>query len=498
MNVARELDLIEQANARFAEPPAETEQQAIERLARLPGLEYDRIREEEAKALGVRVSALDKEVSAARKGIEGDTAAKPSMFNDPEPYPLPVDGAELLGEVYHTMRRFIVCEPETAVATTLWIAMTWMMDVVKVAPLAVITAPEKRCGKTQLLAFIGMLAHRPLVAANISPSAVFRVIEAFKPTLLMDEADAWMRDNEELRGVINSGHTRQSAYVIRNVGDDHEPRQFSTWGAKAISGIGHQADTIMDRAVKLELRRKLPHEHAERLRHADDEHFDTLRAKLARFALDAAPIIAKARPHLPDALNDRAQDNAEPLLSIADHAGGDWPRRARDALLRIYGAEQEAVSMSAELLADIRDVFEEKRLSKISTAELLEALCSDDERPWSTYNRGRPMSARQLAKRLSEYGIASKTIRISYNTAKGYELDQFKDAFARYLSPCAIPPSTSVTPSQPHADGASDVTDKGAVTVTQTLSETRKPASGQACDVVTDFSGGAGEDMEAF
>lgn len=480
------------------EVPAETTHQAVERLASLPPLEYERIRETEAESLSVRVSVLDKEVGLARKRAEGAND-RPAMFSNPEPYPGPVDGTELLHDMLRTLRQHIVCETHTAIAATLWIGMTWFIDVVKVAPIALITAPEKRCGKTQMLAFIGMLARRPLVAANISPSAVFRVIEAYRPTLLLDEADAWMRDNEELRGVINSGHTQQSAYVIRNVGDDHEPRQFSTWGAKAISGIGHQADTIEDRAVKLELRRKLPHESVVRLRHADDEVFDVLRAKLARFAEDAAPIIARARPDLPDALNDRAQDNAEPLLAIADHAGGEWPRLARDALLRIYGAEQEAVSLSAELLADIRDVLDEKRLLKISSAELLNALCADDERPWATYNRGKAMSARQLSKRLSEYGIASKTIRLGYhNTPKGFEREQFADAFARYLSPCPTPPVSSATTPQPHANAVSPVADTGGVTATRHTSDTCKPASEMDCGGVADISGGAGEDMEVF
>jgi len=108
------------------------------------------------------------------------------------------------------------------------------------------------------------------------------------PTLLIDEADSFLKDNEELRGAINSDHTRQSAYVIRCVGDDHEPCQFSTWGAKAISGIGQLADTLMDRSVVLTLRRKLPTESVQRLRHADQSLFCVLASKLARFSSDAS------------------------------------------------------------------------------------------------------------------------------------------------------------------------------------------------------------------
>ena len=213
------------------------------------------------------------------------------MFQTVEAWPEEINADELLLEIHKTMRRFIVCSNETAITATLWIAFTWFIDQVQVAPLAVITAPEKRCGKSQLLNLFSLLCYRALVASNIAPAAVYRIIEAHAPTLLIDEADSFMRDNEELRGVINSGHTRQSAYVIRCVGDDHEPRQFSTWGAKALSGIGHLPETIMDRAVILELRRKLPSESVTRLRHADPEVFKRLASKLARFAADSAQTI---------------------------------------------------------------------------------------------------------------------------------------------------------------------------------------------------------------
>jgi putative DNA primase/helicase len=381
-----------------------------------------------------------------------------------------VDGAALLSELVATIRCYIVCDKETAIAVALWCAFTWLIEHVEVAPLAMITAPEKRCGKSQLLNLMGKLVRNPLVASNISPSAVFRVIEAYSPTLLIDEADSFFKDNEELRGVINSGHTRQSAYVIRNVGEKHEPHQFSTWGAKAISGIGNLPDTIMDRAIILTLRRKMPNESVQRLRHAEAGLFERLASKLARFADDAAQIIDCARPALPEALNDRAQDNWEPLLAIADYAGGEWPKIARDAALKLSNVEHDSLSLSAELLADVKEVFEHKGVERISTASLIEALCADDEKSWATYNRGKPITPRQFAKRLKEYGIQSKTVRIDFKTPKGFELEQFSDAFARYLSPTP----SSATPPQTTASLNCSVVDRGIVAATDYSSATGK------------------------
>jgi len=126
---------------------------------------------------------------------------------------------------------------------TLWCCTTWFEPAVQVAPILNIDSPEMRCGKSTALAIVGKLARRALLAANISPAAVFRTIEKFTPTLIIDEADAFLGHNEELRGLLNSGHTRDSAFVVRTVPveNDYEPRQFSTWGFKAIAGIGRRA-----------------------------------------------------------------------------------------------------------------------------------------------------------------------------------------------------------------------------------------------------------------
>lgn len=421
-----------------AAPLGETQEEAIIRLSVLSIIDYDRVREREAEAMGVRVGTLDKEVAKFRSREQASSC--PAMFPAVEPWPRQVDGAALLSEISDNIRQFIVCSPETVTAASLWIAFTWFIDHVQVAPLAVITAPEKRCGKSQLLDLIGRLSLRPLVASNISPAAMFRVIEAHGPTLLIDEADSFLKENEEARGILNSGHTRASAYVIRVVGDDHEPRQFSTWGAKAISGIGTLAETLMDRSVILKLRRKMPHETVMRLRHADVRHFDRIASMLARYAADNGYAIGMSQPSLPDALNDRAQDNWEPLLAIADHAGGVWPRLARDAALKISGKEQESLSLSVELLADIQDVFDTAGNERISSVDLLSELSADDLKPWATYNKGKQMSPRQLAKRLADYGIKPQTIRIGSGTIKGFQRSWFEDAFCRYLPP--------VTPSQ--------------------------------------------------
>ncbi len=402
----------------------------IQQLAALSSLEYERQRKAESKTLGVRTAILDKAVKDARSG--NDSVKLP--FPEVTPWPGPVNPPQLLTEIASTVRRFIACDEKISHAVALWVAMTWFINEIDVAPLAVITAPEKRCGKTLLLSLLGRLVARPITASNISPAALFRTIDAWTPTLLIDEADTFMKDNEELRGLINSGHTRDSAYVIRTVGENFTPTKFSTWSAKALAGIGHVADTLMDRAIILELRRKLPNEKVERIRHSEPCLFDELRSKLARFAQDYSEQVRQARPPLPDSLNDRAQDNWEPLLAIAMTASEEWLRIGTAAALKLSGSASESRTTGTNLLSDIQEIFEEKQIDRISTAELIKALCADDEKPWATYKQGSPITPRQLASKLKGYGIHSKTIRISNSdTPKGYEKEQFEDAFSRYL-----------------------------------------------------------------
>jgi putative DNA primase/helicase len=278
-----------------------------------------------------------------------------------------------------------------------------------------------------------------MTTSNISPPAMFRSIEKFQPTLIIDEADAFFSENEDLRGIINSGHTRPTAYVIRTVGDDHEPKKFTTWAFKAIAGIGKRAATIEDRSIGVALKRKLPDEKIERLRYAPAGLFETVARKLARWALDNAAAVAAARPALPESLNDRQQDNWEPLLAIAAVAGGSWPERARSAATAASEAPAEE-STQMQLLLDIRDVFEEKNhegegCKEIFSEALVTALLEMQDRPWGECNKGKALTQNKLARMLKPYGVATKTLRNGVAKAKGYGRKDFTDAFNRYLSP---------------------------------------------------------------
>src|SRR5262249_6102365 len=190
------------------------------------------------------------------------------------------------------------------------------------SPFMVLVSPTKRCGKTSVLILLFFLTPKSELASNITAAALFRYIEAIRPTLLIDEADTFVKNNEELRGILDSGHTTVAAQIIRNVevNGEHKPRRFSTWAAKAIATIRKLADTLEDRSVIVTLQRKPRDARVERLRRRDTEEFKILRSQAARWAADNFDKLVDPDPAVPGVLNDRAADNWRPLLAIADLA----------------------------------------------------------------------------------------------------------------------------------------------------------------------------------
>ena len=264
--------------------------EVISMLAVLKPMDYDRVRQEYAKTLGIQVKTLDATVKNARSE---DADSPCLLFQEVKPHDLPVDPAQLLNDISMIIRRFIVLDDEQADAAALC--------VVEIAPLAIINAPEKACGKSQLLDLIGRMSARPLSAANSTSAFLFRAVEKYAPTIFIDEADTFIRQNDELKGLINAGYTRANAFVGRVVGENHEPKLFKVWGAKALAGIAlekHLPDATMSRAIVFDLRRKKPTEKVSRLRDAEHGLFDGITARLSRFSDDYSKQVRLARPTL--------------------------------------------------------------------------------------------------------------------------------------------------------------------------------------------------------
>ena len=354
--------------------------------------------------------------------------------------PKPEDGAGLLDDLAAFVRRFVVISDAQAAAVALWIVHTHALEAAEETPYLAITSAEKRSGKTRLLEILTRLVARPLATSNISDAALFRSIANDRPTLLFDEIDAIFgpkaRDREDLRGMINAGH-RRGAEVRRCGGANRDRLEvFPVFCPKALAGIGTLPETVADRSLPVRLERRAPSEAVERFRRRDVEpEAAALRERVERFAAESIAALGAARPELPADLDDRAQDWAEPLLAIADLAGGEWAQRARRAIVELRGGEPaEDDSIGVRLLADVRGAFETLAADRLSTADLLDHLHGLDEAPWAEWHKGKPLSARGLSDRLKPYRVRSRTVRLDDgSTPKGYKREQLEDAWRRYL-----------------------------------------------------------------
>jgi hypothetical protein len=296
----------------------------------------------------------------------------------------------LLDDIRTFVRRFVVLDDHQADTVALWVAHTHASESFGCTPYLAITSAEKRSGKTRLLEVLELLCREPLPTANISDAALFRVIDSKQPSLLVDEVDAVFgkkSPREELRGMLNAGY-RQGATTHRMGGANNTTLQtFSVFCPKAFAGIGDcLPDTISDRAIPVRLKRRTRNVTIERFRLRDVQAGGhSLRDRLADWLEPQGDYLAASRPELPDELDDRAQDVWEPLLAIADLAGGDWPARTRGAALVLSsGEERDDDSVTALLIRDINTVFVE-RGDHLKTADLLEALHEIEESPWGDW-----------------------------------------------------------------------------------------------------------------
>ena len=332
----------------------------IARLAALSPIAYDREREAAAERLGVRIATLDRGVEAKRAALDERSDQAPVLtLPELEPWPEAVEGAALLTRIVAALRAHVVIEDGGAEAVALWALHAHALDAFAYSPRLAITSAEKRCGKTTLLDVLGCLVPRPLQTANATAPAIFRTIELLTPTLLIDEADTFLKRNDELRGVLNSGHRKATASVLRLEGEEHVPRTFGTWAPTAVAMIGSLPDTLADRSIEIRLRRRLASEPLIRFRADRATDLAQLGRMAARWGADHLEALRRADPSIPQGLHDRAADNWGPLLAIADEMGGEWPERARQIAVTFSARDEDEGSVRELLLCDIRRILDD-------------------------------------------------------------------------------------------------------------------------------------------
>ncbi len=377
------------------------------------------------------------------------------MTRTTAPRPDAEPGAALLSEVEATIARYVLLpSPAASVAVVLWIAATHAIAAWNCAPRLVVRAPERRCGKSRLLDMVEGMCHRPLMTVNTSPSAVYRSIGASPsdpPTLLIDEADTIFGpkagDHEDLRGLLNAGHQRGRPTLRYDAARDAVVK-IQTFAMAALAGIGAMPDTIEDRAAVIRMRRRAPGEKVQPYRvRRDSPILADLRQRLDQWITPHLDHLTNAVPDMP--LEDRAADTWEPLIAVADLAGGDWPQRARQAALTLLADCEDSteVPLKVRLLMDCRTAFGEA--AALPSAVLVHRLRAVDEAPWADLPNtgGTGLTVRRLASMLRDYDISSTNRRWEDGTqSKGYARDDFTDAWTRY---CPTDPAEHVSGGYP-------------------------------------------------
>jgi hypothetical protein len=352
---------------------------------------------------------------------------------------------ELLDQVADFLGRFVAFPtPHAHVAATLWAAHAHLIGAFENSPRLAALSPEPESGKTRLLEVLDLLVPNPMHAINCTPAALFRSISDLdgRPTILYDEVDTIFgpraKEHEDVRGLLNAGHRRGAhAYRCVGVGTAQKVHAFPAYCAVALAGLGDLPDTILSRAIILRMRRRAPHEQIEPFRLRDHRTSgEELRDQLASWARTVVRQLADARPALPTGIADRQADVWEPLIAIADAAGGRWPTDSRVAAVTFVTAQRggETQSLGMRLLVDVHQVYDLAGMPDfMSTAELLDGLTTKlDESPWADL-RGKPIDARFLSRKLGTYDAKPRPGRIGSVTARGYYREDLYDAWARYL-----------------------------------------------------------------
>jgi putative DNA primase/helicase len=421
----------------------------IAELAALSPLDYAKRRKAAAESLGIRVTELDEAVKAAR-----DSSPAESLYPhwDVEPSDQPVDPEGLITDLTARICSHIAMTLEAALVTVLWVILTWVHKQAAIhSPILLVTSPEPNSGKTTLIGVLDYLVYRSLSTVGVTAAALYRSIEKWEPTIIVDEADKLFINNDDLRQVVNSGWTRGQG-VLRCEGENNDPYLFPTFCPKAIAMKGMKLpDTTLSRAIVIGMERKGPGEKTVNFGCQDDAGFAALRQRLARYAVDNADALAKADPVLPLGFENRKAANWRLLLAIADTAGKAFGRKARAAAEKISGAVVVS-STAIDLLADTRKLLEPEGAQPkeaISSAGLAAVLGNDPDSQWSEFGKARkPITQKQIAALLKPFGIFPRTVHPPKLAAdaKGYERAWFKDAWRRYLDPETPPPSPDPEP----------------------------------------------------
>lgn len=342
----------------------------------------------------------------------------------------------MLKTLENTIKRHVVLPKHAHLTCALWIIHSHALDASDISPFLTLSSPIKRCGKTTFLDLLTELVYQGRASSSISPAAMYRMLAAGKYTLLFDEADTFItKENHYFRGILNAGHRRRTAIIVRceKTNGVIVTKEYSVWGAKVIALLGKLPPTLQDRSIVIRMQRKNKTDKIERFKSHCVEHLKEFAWIITQWAMEHFDRLKDADPVIPSQItNDRAVDNWRPLLAIADLIGGDFPQRAREAMIAMECGHPDELEDGEQLLADCKVVFDKTKQSELSAEELITGLCGLPESEWSKYKGSKPITKKALANLLRPFELYTQKSGPRKNLKRWIRKD-FEPVWEAYL-----------------------------------------------------------------
>jgi len=421
----------EEREARKEEERKDKEKQkALAAVVKLPSAQH----EAELKKVARR---LDEDVETLRAEFDellGDEAEK-IRRGIVEPWDEPVEARELLDATAVQFAKYIIIHDKVvAPIVPLWIAFAWIHDIAVFSPLLVFQGADTEMGKSAATDVVTRLTPRGYMVAKPTGPSLYRLVDAMHPTLGVDDADRLLAEDRDLATVIKTSWKRGVPIprVVKGV-----IHLFDAFGPRCLNGIdllAHLDPATRTRCITIRMLPKLEDETVISMRYAgEDENFFILRRKFLRWATDNMAALKTAQPRMPEGFFSRLEENYHLLFAIADLAGGDWPKKARAAAVKL-SRERDTPSRGKRLLAIFFALF--VRHGRQITSKQAETLVPMEDDEFADYrNSGRPITRFQIAALLKPYQVYPGLIhpRGGKTADRGYDAAWFATAFKHYL-----------------------------------------------------------------
>lgn len=351
-------------------------------------------------------------------------------------------GARVLNEARAYLTRFVAFpSPEAADTAVLWVAHTHAQDSSRVmvwdaTPRLAFVSDEPQSGKSTALELTSLLASRAIRAAEPTLPAIMNMLTEERATIMIDEADLLFGNrgtgHRALRTVLNSGYTR-GTYVTR------ARERVDCFAPVAFAGLASslrgnpELQALRTRTIMIDMRKRRDSDRIEPYRpRMHRPTMDAVQAALASWAQhqDVLPLLADSWPDLPEGISDRTAQIWEPLLAIADVAGGEWPERCiRAALSMTKGGNRNEPELTPgeRIISDIERIRFGAAL--LPTDQIIRRLYDIPDGPWRTLWPDSIGARRELAALLAQHGVTVRKMRYEGIPLQCYVFTDYPDIF---------------------------------------------------------------------